>query len=105
MTPSREERAAREVVNDESEQRLLAVLGQFGPQTFGRLARKALPNVSPREADNRVRALAKKGQVETKSLVPGGHPHWHITDDGRRRIHLPTRSAAAPLPESPRASA
>lgn len=98
MTRSAEERRQEAQIRAESEERILAVLGQFGPQTFGRLARKALPNVTPREVDNRVTALAHKGQVEARPLVPGGHPHWHITDAGRQRIHLPTRGAQPTTP-------
>ena len=106
---SPEGRAQRRQLRAESEERLLAVLGQFGPQTFAQLGRKALPNVPHREVDNRVKALAHRGEIETRPLVLGGHPHWHITDQGRRRIHLPARSApaspAVPPPDSPRPAA
>jgi DNA-binding HxlR family transcriptional regulator len=77
--------------NERTERLILSALLN-GPLTFHRIAHLALPNVSFREVDARVRWLREHDQVETK--VPAGEKkaRWHITERGRARINQPPQT-------------
>ena len=76
----------------ERTERLILAALLSGPLDFHRIAKLALPNVSFREVDARVRMLRTRGEVETR--VPAGQrkARWHITERGSFRIRNPPRT-------------